>query len=59
MKRLTSGICAGLLSLSMGFTSIVPASAAPVMVAKPEVTTNVEQVRDHRRRPHWRLYGGS
>lgn len=56
MKRLLSGLCAGLMSIAMGVTSVVPSVAAPVQMERPSSSTSIEQVRDHhdrRRPPQW------
>ncbi|MGH6762958.1 MAG: BA14K family protein [Phyllobacterium sp.] len=51
MKKFLSAICATTLSLTVGLTSVAPSFAAPVQPVKIEVGSNVEQIRDHRKRP--------
>ncbi|MGH6859955.1 MAG: BA14K family protein [Phyllobacterium sp.] len=68
MKRILSAICVSALSLAVGFTSVIPVSAAPLVPRQIEVKSNVEQIqhrRDrrigvdrHDRRGHWKGYRG-
>lgn len=53
MTKMLSGICVAALSLAVGFTSIIPASAAPFVPAPVEVRSNVDQVQ-YRKDRRWR-----
>jgi hypothetical protein len=54
MNKTISGICAGALSLAVGFTAIIPASAAPFVPAPVQVKSNADQVQ-YRNDRRWRL----
>ncbi|EJN04945.1 BA14K family protein [Phyllobacterium sp. YR531] len=63
MKKIVSAIFAGALSMAMGVTSIIPATAAPFVPAPLEIKSSVDQVQyrsDRRWRGghHWRGHRG-
>ncbi|MCO4319660.1 BA14K family protein [Phyllobacterium sp. 21LDTY02-6] len=62
MRKIVSGLFAGVLSLAMGVAAAVPVSAAPLPSVPFEFKQNVEQVqyREHRRwrGGHWRGHRG-